>query len=343
MTKKFLARVSVAVFLAAVALPARAETDDAFAKNLEDAAKRIKHAQELEKSDPFADRQMRGEAVVALGKIADGYKAEADALRPKFEALYEKYKRPGRGEKQSFKDLADELVNAFNPWLKADLCYVSTKVEQVECYADNDPDKKKTGEEIAKLCQARANQDDVMEFPVIVAKYNYWRGRAWAAIQNERNACDAWKEALGQPEQDMAPEQKKGMFTIKKMILHDLIKMKIHAKSYGDVENIIVETKVTPDLRSLFDEDAGKDLIIDYAKALALPAEATAAEYEKAVKELRTALEKEGKGDAGTKWANEFSCAIAEVMEEQRTNKPYLRPKLSAQEWYYAAHGLFIM
>ncbi|MGD0089403.1 MAG: hypothetical protein ABSE73_05735 [Planctomycetota bacterium] len=317
--------------------------------NSEIAFKTIKNAQELEKTDPIAGRKMRDEAVAAVGKIADGYKAEADALRLKFEEVYKKYKiwqdkenHGGTGDKPIPKDMLDKLMSTFNPWLAADLRYVSTKVEQVECYSDNDPNKKKTGEELAKLCETRANQDDITEFAVIVARYNYWRGRAWAAIQNEKNAGDAWKEALDQPDSDMAPEQKKVMFTIKKMILHDLIKMKMHAKDYSGVENVIVETKVT-DLRSIFDEDAGKELIIDYAKALTLPAEATAAEYEKAVKELRTALEKEGKGGAVTKWSNDFSRSIAEILEELRTSKPFLRPKLSAQEWYDAAHGLFLM
>jgi len=307
----------------------------------------MRNAQELERTNRAEADRMRAEAIATIGKIADGHKAEADALRPKFETIYKAYQEWRKKQKSEDtpipKEMLDKMMGTFNPWLFADKRYVATKIEQLECYDDKDVNKKKLGEELAKLCEARANQDDIMEFPVLVAWYNYMCGRAWAAVQDEKKAADYWRQALDQPAEDMAPEQKKAIAIIKKLILHDLVTMKMHAKNYGDVENIVLEAKTSAELRSLFDEDAGKELIIDYAKALTLPSEATAAEYEKAVKELREMIAKEGKGGAVTRWANEFSRTIAEILQEARANKSAARPKLSALEWYDAAHGYFLM
>ena len=308
----------------------------------------MKNALEREKTNPIEARKMRDEAIATLGRIADKYKAEAEALRPAFDAEWKKYKEwqdkvNKTGELPIPKDMLAKLMNTFNPWLFADKRYVATKVEQLECYDDKNPNRKKPGEELAKLCEARANQEEIMELPVIMAWYNYMCGKSYAAIQDEKKAAEFWRLALDQPSEDMAPEQKKAIGIIKKLILHDLVTMKMHAKNYGDVENIVLEARTSAELRSLFDEDAGKELIIMYAKALTLPPEATAEEYKKAVMELRVMIAKEGKGGAVTRWSNEFSRAVAEILDEMRDKKPQARPKLSAMEWYDAAHGFFLM
>jgi hypothetical protein len=300
-------------------------------------------AEELEKTNPKEARRMRDEAVATLGKIAEGHKKDADALRPAFDAVYKKYqdwqKAQRNPEAQIPRELLAELMKSFNAWLVADKKYIAVKVEQIECYPDGNATKKKDGEELAALCKKRAEDEAIMEFAVLVAWYNYMRGKAHAAIQAEKESSEAWKEALDQPDGELAPDQRKEIFKLKKMILHDLVRMKMRAKKYSEVELIIVDAKVSPDLRSLFEEDSGKGLMIDYAKALTLPDDASSAEYEKAIKELRGMIERE---KAATRWANEFSRAIAELLDQART-KPGINPKLTAPEWYDAARGFFLM
>jgi hypothetical protein len=308
----------------------------------------IKAADELKKSNPSEARKMRDEAIATIGKIADGYKAVVDEKYPKFKAVYDKYvawrdKENPNGDKPIPKEIMAPLGTTFDDWLLADKRYVATKVEQLECYDDGDGAKKKVGEELVKLVKTRAEDQIFWDFPVIVAWYNYMLGRTFAAVQDEAKAAEAWNEALLVDMNEMGPDQKKAMFTLKKLILHNLVKMKMRAKKYADVEGIIVEALTEPSLRTLFDEDSGKELLIDYAKALTLPSDATGAEYEKAIKKLREYIAKETKGGAQTRWANEFSRTIAELLEEAKQNKPNARPKLTASEWYDAARGFFLM
>lgn len=308
----------------------------------------IRAAQELEKTNPAEARKMRQEAVATMEKIAAGAKGIADEKFAKLKPNYDKYKEWNEkvnttGDKAIPPEILKPLGMTFDDWLLADKRYVATKIEQLECYDDSDGAKKTTGAEIAKLCKARSEDPMLGDFPVIVAWYNYMLGRTYSAIQDEKQAGEAWNEALTVDTGEMAPPQKKAMFILKKSILHDLIKMKMKAKKYSDVEGIVVEALVDPGLRTLFEEDAGKELLIDYAKALTLPSDATAAEYEKAIKKLREQIAIETKGGAISRWANEYSRTIAELLDDAKKNKPNAKPKLSAPEWYDAARGFFLM
>ncbi|HYG78601.1 MAG TPA: hypothetical protein VEK08_26615 [Planctomycetota bacterium] len=308
----------------------------------------LKAAQEKDKSNPAEARKLRQEAAATMEKIAAGYKTIADGKFEKFKPAFEKYKvwnekENTTGDKPIPPDILKPLAATFDDWLISDKRYVATKVEQLECYDDADAAKKTVGTELAKLIKTRAEAEYFSEFPVIVAWYNYMLGRTYASVADEKQAAEAWNEALLIDPGEMAAPQKKAILILKENILHDLVKMKMRAKKYSDVEAIIVESLVTPEMRFLFEKDSGKDLLIDYAKALTLPADATAAEYEKAVKKLREMIAAETKGGAVTRWANEYRRTIAEVLDDMRKNKPNARPKLSAAEWYDAANGFFLM
>ena len=93
----------------------------------------------------------------------------------------------------------------------------------------------------------------------------------------------------------------------------------------------------TGPLRSIFDEDSGKEILIDFARAMTIPAE-TAGDYEKAIKDLRQSIAKERPGST---WANDFSRAMADIMIDARNKKITLH--LTADEWYDAAHGMHLM
>jgi len=306
----------------------------------------VKQANELAKTNPAEAKKLRAEAAGQLDKIAATHKGDSDAKRGPFEEAYKKYETWNEKENPNFDkpippDILQPMAKSFDAWLIPHQKYVATRVEQLECYDETDPAKKKLGEELAKLCGETAEGKGVADFPVLVAWYNYMKGRSFSAIGDEKQSAEAWNDALGSGNPDeMAPPQKKAFLGIKKLILTDLVKMKMRGKKYGDVESIVVEARRDPGLRTLFDEDSGKGLILDYARALTLPEDATAAEYERAVKTLREYIVKE---KAQTAWSNEFSRAIADILDERRRNKPNQRPKLSASEWYDAARGFFML
>ncbi|HEY3321755.1 MAG TPA: hypothetical protein VGP72_14890 [Planctomycetota bacterium] len=316
----------------------------------------IKSAQQLDKTNPAAAKKLRQEAAETRSKIAAGHKAESDKNYGPFKDVYAKYKKwnekeNATGEKPIPPDLLKPLATTFDAWWLSEREYIVAKIEQLDCYDDADAARKTEGDAVIKLLKAylegtpkeyETQYEALSNFPVITAWCNYMLGRAFAALQNESDAGKAWQEALAVETNEMAPPQKKAIFTIKKSILHDLIKMKMRAKKYSDVEGTIVEARLDPGLRTLFEEDAGKDLMIDYAKALTLPADSSSAEYEKAIKELRKLIQNESKGGQPTRWANEYSRTIAELIEDARQKgKP--RPKLTANEWYDAAHGFFLI
>ena len=305
----------------------------------------IKTAHELDKSNPAKARTLRADAVTTIDKVASRYKTDADEAYPTFKDLYTKMEKwrtdnDKKAEgKQPPKEILDPLNKAFDKWILADQHYVLSRIEQLECYEEGDKARKTLVDELGKLCQTRLDDPVLIDFPIITLRYGYMRGRAYATVQDEANATDSWNSVLKEVDMnEMDEQQKKQVLAIQKQIVHDLVKMKMRLKKYSDVEAIITDMR-TGNLRTIFDEDAGKDLMLDYAKALTLPAE-TASEYEHAVDALGKLIEKEQKG-VSTLWANDFARAIAEVLEDAR-NKG-LKPKLAADQWYDAAHGFFVM
>ena len=305
-----------------------------------------KGAQEIEKTNPTKARAMLAEAVSTVEQIAAKYKVDADAGAEKFKAANDKVTAWRKANKASDdkappKELLEPLNKIGDEWIIADKHYVAAKVEQLECYFEGDKAKKTLAEELAKLCESRITNEVLSDFPVITLWYSYMEGRIWAQVQEEEKAGEAWKAGLGNLDmQDMNEQQKKQVVSVKKMIIQNLVKMKMRAKKYSDVEAIVTDIKTEPTMRSIFDEYNGKDLMIDYVKALTLPAD-TPGEFERAVGTLKDLIAKETVNGVSSTWANTYARTMAEILEDAR-NKG-LHPKLSAEEWYNAARGFFVM
>ncbi|MEI6232885.1 MAG: hypothetical protein WCT04_07530 [Planctomycetota bacterium] len=291
------------------------------------------------KNNPAEAKRFRAEAGAMFDKKAQGYKEEAEKAYPEFQAALKRFndemkrlnpKDEGRVPGMAF---IEPLDKAFYGWNIPDRRFVLMKVKQVEVLDEKDAARKTIATEIIAHCQKRVDDEVLADFPAITAQYSYSQGSLHAAIGNEDGAAKSWNDVL---EIDLAtqPEDvKKQVVSIIKLVLHDLIKMKMKAKKYSDVEEYYVKIR-SGAMRTIFDEDNGKELIIEYARALTIPAE-TAAEYEKAIKELRAAITKER---AGSTWSNEFSRAMGEILIDARNKKISLN--LKAEEWYDAARGM---
>src|SRR5690606_14156554 len=127
---------------------------------------------------------------------------------------------------------------------------------------------------------------------------------------------------------------------IRNLIIRDLIKMKIVAgekgdkNKYADIINIIDNAKYDASFKAFFNQDPGKDLLLDYARALVRQPEAGAGDFEKAIKTLRDIAEKD------PRWSYNVSREMAEIMREARAQG--VSPRLTARQWYETAHGFYI-
>ncbi len=295
------------------------------------------------KNNPAEAKKFRAEAGELFGKKAVAYKEEADKAFPEFQAALKKFqdemkKLNPKGDEGRIPGPAyiDPLDRAFYAWNIPDRRYVQMKVKQVDVLDESDASKKTIATEVIALCQKRTEDEVMADFPALTAQYSYLQGCLHASIGNEDGASKSWNDVL---EIDLAqqPEDvKKQIVAIFKLVIHDLIKMKMKSKKYGDVEEYFVKVR-SGAMRTIFEEDLGKDLIIEYAKALTIPAE-TSAEFEKAVKELRAAIARER---AGSQWSNDFSRSMGEILINARDKK--IKLNLTAQEWFDAAHGMHLM
>jgi len=325
-------------------------------------------AEEVRKTDPERAKKILAQAAATWGTMADAQKEATDKAWVVFEPVFKRYldfkKVPGNSDadgnlKPIPPDILQPLMKGFDPWLSSEKRYVALRIEQIECYDETDPTKKTLGDELAKFCEKRTTEENgpIGEFPVIVAWYTFMRGRTYAALQSfpppkpadpkekprsyEELATETWKEVGG--DSDLADDQKKQFMALKRLVIQSLIRMKMQAKKYGDVELIISEILLDSSWQKFWEEDGGKNMIIIFAKACTLPSDSGADQYEKAIKKLREFIAKETKGGVTTRWGNEFSRTIAELLEESRTKATPIRPKLSASEWYDAARGFFLL
>ncbi|HEY3322784.1 MAG TPA: hypothetical protein VGP72_20180 [Planctomycetota bacterium] len=325
----------------------------------------IEEATELARTDPAGAAKIRKEAAEQLGQLAAGYKTQADSLWRAFEEIYTKRLKPWRrdndpdGLKTPPRELADALSKAFDAWWLMQRRYIGTKIEQVECYAEpnppapfpkreggerREPERVAEGAAIAVVLKGHIENEITSEFPIVVAWCRCKLGRVYAALGDEQKAAEEWRTAFNDVyNEELSPEQKKALLAIRKTVLHDLVKMKMRAKKYSDAIEIISEAELDGDLKTIFGEDAGKELLIDYARALTLPAESSAPDYERAIGRLREAIRTEtlGRG-ASTRWSVEFQRTVAELVESART-RDLGRLKLPALSWYDAAHGAMLI
>lgn len=309
----------------------------------------IAAAKDIEKTDPAKAKSIRAEAGQTMEKIAEGYKPALDAAAPKFKESFDAYKKWNEknnpeGDKPIPGDVLKPLDKAFTAWIVADRRYLAAKVDQVDCYDDSDPAKKTLAETLVKMCEERMGDEAIGNFPIVGAWYAFMQGRIQAAVQAEDKAAEAWNNALTMTSDltNLADDQRKQLLTIKRAILHDLVKMKMRKGKYADVVESVGQSLVDTSLRPLFDEPAGKELLIDYAKSMVLQQEAGVSDVENAAKVMRQLIEKENQPGGSQIWAGRFSLAIADIMKEARRRKPPIKPNLAAQEWYDAAHGYFL-
>ncbi len=304
---------------------------------------------DLAGNDKVKARELRAQAASNQEIIANAQKTNIDAAEPKFVAEFTKYteyvkthtdQESGEVKPPYPNGQMDALMKTFDEWIIADKRYVAAKVEQINCYDDSDPAKKAAAEVMAKYCDEKINNEKLADFPVITSWYSFMQGRIYGLVGDDEKASASWGTALGLEMQHLNDDQRKQMFQLKKFIIHDLIKMNMKGKKYAAVEEYIATSLIDPVLRTLFDDDSGKDLLIDYSKALTFKDGADQSDVEKAIKKLREQIEKE-KG-VNSVWAARFSRAMAEVLDYARSHKGMM-PRLSGQEWYDAARGFFVM
>jgi len=294
------------------------------------------------RNDPEAVRAAHARAAATLDALAQAYKAEAGKLAPAFVAArirYRVYKAANPLESWAMplpREVTADLIAAFAPWLAADSHFMAAKVARIECLHACDPARKTAVEEVAALCKERAGDIAVAEQPCVAAWYRCLRGRAFAILDDEANAAEAWREALDPAFEELADAQKAALAGVKKLIVYDSATMKMRAGKYSDVKDVVLRAHCSPERRALFQEDQGKEVLCAYAKALTLPADAGRMEYERAVRELQGCIAREPPDSA---WSCEFAITLAEILDEMRANKPSLKPQFAAAEWLAAAHG----
>ncbi|MFH0938074.1 MAG: hypothetical protein V1899_02150 [Planctomycetota bacterium] len=303
-------------------------------------------ANELRSSDPNKARTVCHDLAVQMETIAAERKVVVDKTEAAFKPLYENFLKwkakndPDDEGKPIPSEILGTLSKSFDAWINADNLYVAAKVEQLECYDDSDPDKKPLAAELAKYCETKVGNEALGGFPATVSWYNYILGRIHACTQDAEKASEAWNSALTCDSSNLDETLRKQLFNLKKQIIADLVRMKMKAGKYSDVESIVVEATLDPSLRVLFEEDAGKELQIEYAKALTKQPESGETEYAKAIKKLCELAQQEKSKGASTMWANSFASNMAELFENARAKKFKLR--LMVEEWHETARGFYL-
>ncbi len=303
------------------------------------------------KNNPAELKKLSAEIAASYEKLANERKTAAEATYVKFKEVFARYQKfneeNGKLDEAKRKkmpdDLNKEIQKSFDEWVTADQLYVLARIQQLESYDDSDGAKKPLSEQMVAYTTAKLEQDDELigGFPNISAWYYLMQGKAAAAVQNEEKAADAWGTVLAMEGQNLPDFQQRRLKDVMRSCVASLVKLKMKTKKYGDVEAYILEAKMNSILKTMFDEDAGKELIIDYAKALTITSD-NSQDFEKAIKELRTQIQKETAKGTRTAWSNRFSRAMAEILEDARDKRGAM-PRLSSQEWYDAAYGFYLM
>ena len=310
---------------------------------------KVSAAKELTKQGKTAEAaRVRTEAAGTLDKIAETYRVTAEASKPKFDVAHaalkawnEKYNTDPENPKAAPRDIIASVDKPFSEWLVADRKHLAYRLDQVECYDDADAEKKTLATKYIALAEERAMSETLQGFPLIVAWYKFMQGRLYASIQNEEKAGEAWEDARTtmQDMQNLSADQNKQLLTLQRLILHGLVKLRNRCKKYDAVEAIVKDAMRDHKLAPLFEESAGKELILDFGKAMVLKADATQAHYEDALKVLSKYVDKENKPGGDPRWAYQYMSTMAEILQIGRKNK--VRPMLSANAWYEVGRGSF--
>ena len=270
---------------------------------------------------------------------AGEFKKEASALITVFRAalkrfLAERERLNPRGDEDQVPGPEFTMDNAFNAWDSATQKYVLTRLKQIESPNSTTAQRTVQALEAVGNLQEFINDESLGGFPATTSKYEYLCGRLLSAIGKDDDANQAWSATLNFDIAGLSEMQKRKLLIVRKHVIYDLIKSKMNAKKYSDVETCVDQARTDSLTRQMFDEDIGKELLLDYARALVSGVETASADVEHAVRTLLAAAARE---KPNSLWANTLSIAIAESIQNSSGKKLYL--DLSAQEWFEAGKG----
>ena len=289
-------------------------------------------------TDPAKARELRQQAKEALERIAKEQRAIADAAYPKYvEAfkVWDKFVQEKGWEAPVPPQILDPLDKWFDEWVVADKRWFALKADQLDCYDDKDPEKKKLGTELLGLIEKRLDDQGVLTFPLVEAFYHFIRGRIHAALGESDKARESWRTVLNIQIENPTEEQKRYLEAFKASIFSELVRMNMRLNQYKDVIEDVhnaarnIEALIT----------GAKQSLVDYGKALSLYDKADREDYEEGVRDFSRFIRQEEKS-GHPYWQGEFYVALAEVLDAAR--KRGLRLRLSPDEWYQAARGYFL-
>jgi hypothetical protein len=295
---------------------------------------RVRALKKSAEEDPANAKTSLAQAGDVMNKLAAQYKAQTDALYPPFHGAYLKYiawldaNDPNREGRVIPREILEPLQKSFSAWLTADQKWLTARVEALDCLPEGDAGRKKLADEVYRDCESRLAEPAFSEMPVAAAWYQFTEGRAYSLAGMHEKADDTWDLI------DLTPQQHDAL-TILKLVLRERIRMNMKIAKYDKVIAIVNKTH-----SELFDDDAGKEVLIDYMLALTRYTDATQEDYKSAVGALRVLITKETVGGVKNAWANEFARSLANVVSVARQKK--LLPQLSGAEWYDAGTGFML-
>ncbi len=288
-------------------------------------------ARALKKSateEPANAAQYQREAAALFAKIAEKYKAAADKAYPPFDRAcleidaWIQKNDPDMEGKAVPPALLAAAEKTFETWLDPDQRYVVTLLDQLDCIPESDAARSTFAADIVKICEARSNNDHLFKQETTVAWYEMMAGKTFALQGNSAEAETHWTEAWRAP-------------ALQKAITRERIRLSMKLKKYADVIRRVEE--LDGELSQMLSDDAGKEILETYTRALTLVPDATADDYQRSIRVLQTLIDHESAGGAVSPWSNQFSAAMSEVVTAAR--QKMMLPALRPAEWFSAATG----
>ncbi|MCZ7647105.1 MAG: hypothetical protein M5U26_17920 [Planctomycetota bacterium] len=283
----------------------------------------IKAAQE----NPALNKENRAKAVDIYKKIADLMEADKAQFRePLKKALADLDK--WQNDNPDAENLPPHLIapaqKALEGFVIRDKKYVIARLEQVEAYPEGE-EQKMAARALIKYCDELVGSEDIGMIDTVCMWYHFIKGRLHALILEEKEATEAWRSALEVQPDNPDPDVKRTVLDVRKLIYGDLVKMKMRGaeknpEKYNEIIDIVGSALYEPSMKSYWEQPHGKLLLMDYAFALIRQPEASANEYEQAIKQLRKIVE------GGPPWSNNASRTMAQIIREGRSKKPPIRP-----------------
>ena len=295
--------------------------------NMETARALRKSAEE----EPARRDEYLRNAAALFAKIAAGHKAESERQQPAFDAAYRAITKwidtndPDAEGKAVPAPLLTAYGKAFDAWIDPDQRYVAALVEQLDCMSDSDPARKTFSAEILTFCEKRSTDIRLANQEAATSWYTMMQGKVYAALLDEKEADAHWTEAAGAP-------------VLKKAILRDRIRLKMKLQHYAEVVKLVEDQD--GDLAQMISDDAGKEILETYTRAMTRVPDATPEDYERAIRALQALIEHESAPGITTAWSGQFSVAMSEIFTAARGK--HMLPALRPAEWYSSATGFVL-